>query len=101
MSKYQPTNDHLKEIIIFHYNWKKSVSECYKLMKQAYGDKIPSKTIIGECFHRFENGDFDIEDVQLFKRSNKSSSSLDNDFDESDDTQSTTAKPLKKSKKSK
>jgi len=62
MSVYEPNSPHLREILIFCFNMKKSAAEAHRVFSNTYGETAISERICREWFQRFTNGDFDIED---------------------------------------
>ncbi|EGI67223.1 Mariner Mos1 transposase [Acromyrmex echinatior] len=55
MSNFVLTKQHLREVLIFCFNWKKSAPE-------VYGDTAPTDKSCGEWFRRFKDGYFSVED---------------------------------------
>lgn len=63
MSSYEPKKQHLREIILFLFNSKKSAAETHRLLVETYGtDCTPSVKTCEYWFRRFKSGDFDVED---------------------------------------
>ena len=62
MSLYEPNSHHLREVLIFCFNMKKSVAEAYRMLSNTYGEAAISERTCREWFQRFKNGDFDVED---------------------------------------
>lgn len=63
MSKFEPNKSHLREVLLFHFNIKKSAAETHRILVEAYGDSAPSKTTCKEWFRRFKSGDFSVVDL--------------------------------------
>ena len=61
MSVYELNSRHLREILIFCFNMKKSAAEAHRMFSNTYGERISERTC-REWFQRFKNGDFDVED---------------------------------------
>ncbi|KAG5322599.1 MOS1T transposase, partial [Pseudoatta argentina] len=61
MSVYVPNSRHLREVLIFCFNMKKSAAEAHRMLSNTYGEAAISE-ICYEWFRRFKNGDFDVED---------------------------------------
>ncbi|GFT00526.1 solute carrier family 23 member 1 [Trichonephila clavipes] len=59
---YDPNSRHLREILIFCFNMKKSAAEAHRMLSNTYGEAAISKRTCREWFQRFKNGDFDVED---------------------------------------
>jgi len=64
MSVYEPNPRHLREILIFCFNMKKSAAEPHRMLSNTYGETAIGERTCREWFRRFENGDFDIEHRQ-------------------------------------
>jgi len=55
------TKQHLREILIFCFNWKKSAAEAHRMLVEVYGDTAPTDRS-WEWFRHFKDGDFSVED---------------------------------------
>jgi len=53
---------HLREISIFCFNWKKSAAEVIECLSKFMVTLLQLKKSCREWFRRFKNGDFSIED---------------------------------------
>ena len=62
MSVYEPNSRHLREVLIFCFNMKKTVAEAHRMLSNTYGEAAISERTCREWFQRFKNGDFDVED---------------------------------------
>lgn len=62
MSKFKPSKRHLREILVYFFNLKKSAAEAHQLLVEAYGEGTLSERTCREWFQKFKNGDFDVED---------------------------------------
>ena len=62
MSNFVLTKQHLREILIFCFKWKKSAAEAHRMLVEVYGDTAPTDKSCREWFRRFKNGDFSVED---------------------------------------
>lgn len=62
MSNFEPSKTHLRQILLFCFNAKKSVAESQRWITEAYGDQAPSIQYCKYWFGRFKSGDFDMED---------------------------------------
>jgi len=62
MSNFVLTKQHLREILIFYFNWKKSVAEAHRMLIEVYGDTASTDKSCREWFRRFKDGDFSVED---------------------------------------
>ena len=57
MSIYEPNSRHLREILIFCFNTKKSAAEAHRMLSNTYGEAAISERTCREWFQRFKNGD--------------------------------------------
>ncbi|KAM0729388.1 Mariner Mos1 transposase [Formica fusca] len=64
MSSFEPNKRHLRELLIYFFNLKKSAAEAYRLLVEAYGEAALSERSCREWFQKFKNGEFDIEDKE-------------------------------------
>jgi len=62
MSKFEPNKRHLRELLIYFFNLKKSAAEAHRLLVEAYNEAALSERTCREWFQKFKNGDFDVED---------------------------------------
>lgn len=62
MSSFEPNKRHLRELLIYFFNLKKSATEAHRLLVEAYGEAALSERSCREWFQKFKNGEFDIED---------------------------------------
>jgi len=62
MSNFVLTKQHLREVLIFCFNWKKSMAETCRMLVEVYGDTAPTNKSCREWFRRFKDGDFSVED---------------------------------------
>ncbi|EGI64858.1 Mariner Mos1 transposase [Acromyrmex echinatior] len=62
MSNFVLTKQHLREVLIFCFNWKKSAAEAHQMLVEVYGDIAPTDKSCREWFRRFKDGDFSVED---------------------------------------
>jgi len=62
MSNFVLTKQHLWEILIFCFNWKKSAAEAHRMLVEVYNDTAPIDKSCREWFRRFKDGDFSVED---------------------------------------
>ena len=59
---FEPNKRHLRELLIYFFNLKKSAAEAHKLLVEAYVDAALSERSCCEWFQKFKNGKFDIEE---------------------------------------
>ncbi|EFN79452.1 Histone-lysine N-methyltransferase SETMAR, partial [Harpegnathos saltator] len=52
---------HLREVLIFCFNMKKSAAEAHRMLSNTYGEAAVSERTCREWFQRFKNGDFHVE----------------------------------------
>lgn len=64
MSSFVLNKQHLREVLIFFFNWKKSAAEAHRSLVEVYGESAPSDKSCREWFRRFKNGDFSVEDKE-------------------------------------
>jgi len=62
MSSFEPNKHHLRELLIYFFNLKKSAAEAHRLLVEVY-DAL-SKRSCREWFQKFKNGEFDVEDKE-------------------------------------
>ena len=62
MSNFVLTKQHLREVLIFCFNWKKSATEAHRMLVEVYGDTASTDKSCREWFRRFKDGDFSVED---------------------------------------
>ena len=55
------TKQHLREVLIFCFNWKKSAAEADRMLIEVY-DTAPTDKSCKEWFRRFMDEDFSVED---------------------------------------
>jgi len=65
MSNFVLTKQHLREVLIFCFNWKKSAAEAHRMLVEVYGDTAPTDKLCREWFRHFKDGDFSVEDKPL------------------------------------
>jgi len=57
MSNFVLTNQHLREVLIFCFNWKKSAAEAHRMLVEVYSDTAPTDKSCREWFRCFKDGD--------------------------------------------
>ncbi|XP_015178873.1 PREDICTED: flap endonuclease 1-like isoform X2 [Polistes dominula] len=62
MSKFEPNKRHLRELLIYFFNLKKSAAEAHRLLVEAYNEAALSERTCREWFQKFKKGDFDVKD---------------------------------------
>lgn len=71
MSNYVPTKQHLREVILYFFNTKKSAIETHRLLLETYGDYTSSIKTCEYWFRRFKSGDFETVDKERDGRPQK------------------------------
>ncbi|XP_015189405.1 PREDICTED: uncharacterized protein LOC107073325 [Polistes dominula] len=61
MSNYKPTTRHLREVILYYFNNRKSSSEAHRMLLYAYGNGIISRGTCSNWYQSFEKGDFNLD----------------------------------------
>lgn len=62
MSGFEVNKQHLREVLIFFFHWKKSAAEAHRTLVEVYGDSAPTDKTCREWFRRFKDGDFSVDD---------------------------------------
>ena len=62
MPSFEPNKRHLRELLIYFFNLKKSAA--HRLLVEAYGEAALSERNGREWFQKFKNGEFDVEDKE-------------------------------------
>ena len=63
MSKFVPNKRHLREVLLFAFNSKKSAAEARRMIVKTYGEASISERTCREWFQRFKS-DFSVEDKE-------------------------------------
>ena len=71
MSKFVPGKTRLRSALIFCYHLKKNASETHQMLVEAYDNHALGKSQCYEWFKRFKSGNFDVEDEERGRPSNK------------------------------
>ena len=64
MSSFVPNKRHLRGLLIYFFNLKKSAAEPHRLIVGKYGESALNEKSCLEWFQKFKNGEFDIEDKE-------------------------------------
>ena len=64
MSSFEPNMRHLRELLIYFFNLKKSAAEAHRLLVETYGEVALSERSCREWFQKCKNDEFDIEDKE-------------------------------------
>ena len=62
MSRFEPNKRHLRELVIYLFNLKKSAAEAHRLLVERYGEVALSERSCRKWFQKSKNGEFDIKD---------------------------------------
>jgi len=62
---------HLREVLIFCFNWKKNAAKAHRMLVEVYGDTAPTNKSCREWFRRFKDEDFSVEDKPRFGQPKK------------------------------
>ena len=63
MSSFELNKHHLRELLIYFFNLKKSAA-AHRLLVEAYGEAALSERSCREWFQKFKNGEFDVKDKE-------------------------------------
>ncbi|UYV74228.1 SETMAR [Cordylochernes scorpioides] len=58
MAISEPKSTHLREVLLFTFNWKKSATEAYRMLEEVYGDHALSKSQCYRWYKKFQSGNF-------------------------------------------
>ncbi|GBP03845.1 Mariner Mos1 transposase [Eumeta japonica] len=64
MSTFVQNKVYLWGILLHYFIQKKSAAEAHKILADTYGDNALSDTTCKDCFRRFKNNDFELEDKE-------------------------------------
>lgn len=64
MSSYVQTKQHLREVLLYFFNLRKSAYESHRLLVEAYGEQVLSKVTCQNWFVRFKCGDFNVKNKE-------------------------------------
>lgn len=79
MSGFEVNKQHLREVLIFFFHWKKSAAEAHRTLVEVYGDSAPTDKTCRKWFRRFKDGDFSVDDR---RRSGQPKKFEDNELEE-------------------
>ena len=68
MWSFERNKRHLRELLIYFFDLKKSAAEAHRLLVETYGKAALSKRSCREWFQKFKNGEFDIKDKERCRR---------------------------------
>ncbi|UYV64519.1 SETMAR [Cordylochernes scorpioides] len=52
---------HLREVLLFAFNWKKGATEAHRMLEEVHGDHALSKSQCYRWFKKFQSGDFELD----------------------------------------
>ena len=61
MLSFEPKKRHLRKLLIYFFNLKKSVAKKRRLLVKTYCEAVLSERSCREWFQKFKNGTFDME----------------------------------------
>ncbi|UYV62360.1 hypothetical protein LAZ67_2000267 [Cordylochernes scorpioides] len=61
MAISEPKSAHLREVLLFAFNWKKSATEAHRMLEEVYSDHPLSKSQCYRWFKKFQSGDFELD----------------------------------------
>jgi [histone H3]-lysine36 N-dimethyltransferase SETMAR len=61
MTTKAPTKEHLREVLLFMFNWKKGATEAHRMILEVYDQNIITARACQKWFKRFKEGDFDLD----------------------------------------
>ncbi|UYV66427.1 hypothetical protein LAZ67_4001630 [Cordylochernes scorpioides] len=61
MAISEPKSAHLREVLLFAFNWKKSATEAYRMLEEVYSDHGLSKSQCYRWFKKFQSDDFELD----------------------------------------
>lgn len=64
MANFEPTKQHLREVLLFMFNSKKSAAEAHRIITELYTNTALSVKMCEFWFRRFKSGDFDTNDKE-------------------------------------
>ena len=64
MSIFVSNKVYLREILLHYFIQNKFAAEAHRILVETYGDNALSDTTCRECFRRFKNNDFKLEDKE-------------------------------------
>ena len=59
MSSFEPSKRHLRELLIYFFNFKKSAAETNRLLVETYGEAALSERSCRKWFQKCKKGEFD------------------------------------------
>ncbi|EGI61436.1 Mariner Mos1 transposase [Acromyrmex echinatior] len=67
MPSFKPNKRHLRELLIYFFNLKKSAAEAHRLLVKAYGEAALSERSCRDWFQKFKNVN-DVKDKERSRR---------------------------------
>lgn len=60
MTTEAPTKEHLREVLLFMFKWKKSATEAHTIIAEVHGEDVMSIRRCQEWFKQFKEGDINL-----------------------------------------
>ncbi|UYV65312.1 hypothetical protein LAZ67_3003920 [Cordylochernes scorpioides] len=57
----EPKSAHLREVLLFAFNWKKGATEAHRMLEEVHVDHTLSKSQCYRWFKKFQSGDFELD----------------------------------------
>ncbi|UYV64389.1 B52 [Cordylochernes scorpioides] len=83
----EPKSAHLREVLLFAFNWKKSATEALRMLEEVHGDHALSKSQCYRWFKKFQSGDFELDNEPRGKPHQKFEDAEQQAFLDEDSTQ--------------
>ena len=64
MSGFEPTKQHMRETLLFCFNFSKNSAESHRLLQETYGEHALSETTCKDWYRPFKSVDFDLKDKE-------------------------------------
>ena len=68
MSSFELNKRHLRELLIYFFNSKKSAAEAHRYLIERYGEAAVNERSCREWFQKFKNGEFNIKEKKRSER---------------------------------
>ena len=71
MTTEAPKKEHLREVLLFMFKWKKTAVDSHKMIAEVYGEDAITVRACQKWFKRFREGDFDLSNKDRGRPSKK------------------------------
>jgi len=71
MPSFLPNIEHMREVLLFCFNLKKSFAKSHYMLLKIYGDRALSETTCRDWFRQFKDRNFDLSDKKRGNRPRK------------------------------